>query len=107
MAALRPVAQVSRFLSLLPPISDPAEKVVVALLVQDSTGMAVSVKDMVKSPSPVGVFFGEGFSIRTLVCNLISHVKCRSCLRRLRLLRNVRRSQFLLLPLREFTTASL
>jgi hypothetical protein len=60
MEALRPVAQVPGFLSLLPPISDPAGKVVV-LPMQDSTGVAVSVKDMGKSPSPVRVFLWRGF----------------------------------------------
>jgi hypothetical protein len=48
--ALRPVAQLPGFLSLLPPISDPAEKVAVVLPVQDSAGMVVSVKDMVSFP---------------------------------------------------------
>jgi hypothetical protein len=61
MEALRLVAQVPGFLSLLSPISDPAEKVVVALPVQDSAGVAVSMKDMVKSPSPVRGFIWWGF----------------------------------------------
>jgi len=45
---------------LLPPISDPAKKVVVALPVQDSTGVAVSIKDIGMSVS----LSGEGFSSR-------------------------------------------
>jgi hypothetical protein len=61
MEALRPVAQVPGPLSLLPPISDTAEKVVVALPVQDSTGVAVSVKDRVKSLSPMRGFLRRGF----------------------------------------------
>lgn len=69
MEALRPVAQVPGFLSLLPPINDPAEKVVVVLPVQDSAGMAVFVKDMGKSSSPV-----RGFSIRAPVVQVnLSH----------------------------------
>jgi len=69
MEALRPVAQVPGFLSLLPPISDPAEKVAVVLPVQDSAGVAVFVKDMGKSPSPV-----RGFSIRAPVVQVnLSH----------------------------------
>jgi hypothetical protein len=59
--ALRPVAQLPGFLSLLPPISDLAEKVAVVLPVQDSAGMAVSVKAMGKSPSPMRCFLRRGF----------------------------------------------
>jgi hypothetical protein len=49
MEALRPVAQVPRSLSPLPPISDPAEKV------------AVPVKDMGKSSSLIRGFLRRGF----------------------------------------------
>jgi hypothetical protein len=48
MDALRPVAQVQRFLPLLSTISDPVEKV-------------VYVKDKSKSPSPVRGFLWRGF----------------------------------------------
>lgn len=61
MEALRPVAQVPGFLSLLSPSSDLAEKVVVALPMQDSVGVTVSMKDMVKSPSSVRGFIWQGF----------------------------------------------
>jgi hypothetical protein len=74
MKAVRPVAQVSGFLSLLPPISDPTEKVVVVLPVQDSASVAIFEKDMVKSPSPVRGFLRQGFSIRSRMCKLISHI---------------------------------
>jgi hypothetical protein len=60
MEALRPIAQVPGFLSLIPPISDPSEKVV-ALPVQDFAGVAVSVKHMVKFPSSVRGFLWRGF----------------------------------------------
>jgi rhodanese-related sulfurtransferase len=61
MEALRLVAQELAFLSLLPPISDSAEKVVVELPVQDSASVVVYVKDMVKSPSPARGFLQQGF----------------------------------------------
>jgi hypothetical protein len=48
MEVLRLVAQVPGFLSLLPPIRDPAEKVAIALLVQDSAGVAVFVKGFLR-----------------------------------------------------------
>lgn len=46
MEALRPVTQVLGFLSLLPPISDPVEKVVVVLPVQDSSCDVLHCLDM-------------------------------------------------------------
>lgn len=59
----------------------PAKKEEVALPVQDSVGVAVSVKDMVKSPSPVRGFLLRGFLIRAFLFKLISCIKCRLCLR--------------------------
>jgi hypothetical protein len=84
MEALRP-AQGPGFLSLLP--SDPAEKIAVVLPVQDKG----------KSPFPVRDFLRHGFSTQAR----LSLIKCRSYLGRLRLLREVRRLQVLLPPLRE------
>jgi hypothetical protein len=84
MEALRP-AQGPRFLSLIP--SDPTKKVAVVLPLQDKG----------KSPSPVRVFLWQGFLNPSPV---VTH-KCRSCLRRLLLLRRVRRLQVLRPPLRE------
>jgi len=72
MEALRPVAQEPGFLSLLPPIRDPAEIVVVALPVQDSAGVAVFVKDMGKSPSPMRGFLWRGFLNPILVMLVVS-----------------------------------
>jgi hypothetical protein len=85
MEALKSVAQMPGFLSMLPPISDPAEKVAVALPVQDTTGVAVFVKDMGKSSFPM-----RGFSIQARLC------------KSLRLLRKVCRLWVLILLLRDW-----
>jgi hypothetical protein len=76
MEALRLVAQVSGFLSLLPTISDPVEKVAIVLTVQDSTGLAISVKDKCKSPSPARGFLRQGFLNLSPVVQVTQSVSC-------------------------------
>jgi hypothetical protein len=74
MEALRPATQVLGFLSLLPPINDLVEQLVVVLLVLDFVGVAVSVKDMGKSFSPVRCFHWRGFLNPSLVMQVnLSH----------------------------------
>lgn len=75
MEALKSVAQVPGFLSMLPPISDPAEKVAVALPVLDSTGVAVFVKDMGKASSPMRGFLRQAFLNPSPVVQVTSVVK--------------------------------